>query len=278
MRSTDKGMEMGSEFEDKVVWITGGGTGIGRALALEFGGCGAVVAVSGRRREPLDEAVEAIEEAGGRGLAVCCDVTKVTDIENAVDEIVSETGRLDVAVANAGFSVAGPFEELSASDWKRQFDVNVVGLAMTVQVALPHLRQTNGRIALMGSVAGTVGLPKNGPYSASKAAVRSIGQTLTAELVDTGVSCTTLLPGFVESDIGKVDNKGEYQADWEDRRPKKLMWPADKAAKKMYGAIKRRRMEAVITGHGKVVAFFGDHTPRLMQTLVGRFGQNAREK
>ncbi len=269
---------MASQFEGRVVWITGGGTGIGRALALEFARRQAIVAVSGRRREPLDDAVQAIEEAGGRGLAVCCDVTKVTDIESAVDEIIDETGRMDVVVANAGYSVAGPFEELSASDWTRQFDVNVVGLAMTVKYALPHLRETQGRVALMGSVAGTVGLPKNGPYSASKFAVRSIGQTLTAELAGTGVTCTTLLPGFVESDIGKVDNKGQYRPEWEDRRPKKFMWPTDKAAKKMFGAIKRRRTEAVITGHGKVVAFFGGHAPRLTQTMMGRFGQNARKK
>ncbi len=269
---------MAAKFSEKVVWITGGGTGIGEALALEFSSQGAVVAVSGRRVEPLEDTVAQVEEIGGRALAVPADVTKVGEIQDAVDEIISEAGRLDVVVANAGYSVAGPFEELTASDWRRQFDVNVVGVATTVKFALPHLRETGGYIALMGSVAGMVGLPSNGPYSASKFAVRSMGQTLTTELAGSGVSCTTLLPGFVESEIGRVDNQGEHHADWEDRRPKNWMWPADRAARSMVRAIGRRRTEAVITGHGKIVAFFGSHAPRVTQRVIGQFGQNARNK
>ncbi len=269
---------MADIFDKKVVWITGGGSGIGRALALEFANQGAVVASSGRRVKPLEETTQQVEAAGGTGLEVPCDVTKVTELEGAVEDIVDQAGRLDVVVANAGFSVSGLFEELSAADWKRQFDTNVVGLAMTVKVALPHLRKTDGRVALMGSVAGTLGLPNNGPYSASKFAVRSIGQTLTAELAGSGVSCTTLLPGFVESEIGRVDNQGEHHEDWEDRRPEKWMWPADRAARSMLRAIRKRRSEAVITGHGKIVAFAAYHAPRLTQNLVGRFGQNARNR
>lgn len=269
---------MADEYSDKVVWITGAGSGIGRALALEFAAQGAVVASSGRRIEPLEETTEQVESAGGSGLVVPCDVTKVTELQGAVEEIIEQTGRLDVVVANAGFSVAGSFESLSAADWSRQFDTNVIGLAMTVKYALPHLRKTEGRIALMGSVAGTLGLPNNGPYSASKFAVRSIGQTLTAELAGSGVSCTSLLPGFIESEIGQVDNHGQYREEWEDRRPEKLMWPADRAARSMLRAITKRRSEAVITGHGKVVAFAANHAPRLTQQVVGRFGQNARDR
>lgn len=269
---------MDDKNSDEVVWITGGGSGIGEALALEYADRGAVVAVSGRRVEPLEATCRQVEKRGGRGLVVPCDVTKVTEVEGAVDDIADRAGRVDVVVANAGFSVSGPFEELTASEWSRQLDTNVVGLAMTVKYALPHLRKTKGRIALMGSVAGTVGLPNNGPYSASKFAVRAIGQTLTAELSGTGVSCTTLLPGFVESDIGQVDNQGEYHEDWEDRRPKKWMWSAERAARSMRRAIDRRRSEAVITGHGKLVAFIANHAPRLTQTLMGRFGQNARDR
>ncbi len=266
---------MGHDNEE-VVWITGGGTGIGRALALEYAARGATVAVSGRRLEPLEQTQRLIEERGGRGLVKPCDVTRVTELESTVSEVVAEAGCLDVAIANAGFSVAAPFEELSASDWKRQLDVNVVGVAMTAKFALPHLRQTEGRLALMGSVGGVVALPKNGPYSASKFAVRGIGQTLTAELAHTGVSCTTLLPGFVESEIAKVDNQGRLREDWEDRRPQQLMWEAPKAARSMVKAIDRRKSEAVITGHGKIVAFLGNHMPRVTQQLAGRLAGDVR--
>lgn len=269
---------MAKEFKEKVVWITGGGSGIGRALAEEFAGQGATVIVSGRRRQPLEESRDLIDAAGGRGGVVICDVNKVTDVEGAVEEIVGTYGGLDVVVANAGFSVSGRIEEMNAADWRRQFETNVFGLVMTVKYAIPHLRKTKGRIALMGSVAGTIGLPNNGAYSASKFAVRGIGQTLTAELAADGISCTTLLPGFVESDISRVDNQGRFREDWEDRRNKNFMWPADRAARVMVRAIEKRRTESVITGHGKVAAFFGCHAPRLTQLVMGRAGQNARPK
>ncbi len=248
-------------------------------MALEFGAQGAaVVVVSGRREGPLEETVEAMEAAGSRGKTVLCDVTKVTDVEAAVAAIVEEFGRLDVVVANAGFSVTGKVEELTVTDWRRQFETNVFGLVSTVRESIPHLRETGGRIALMGSVAGTIGLPKNGPYSASKFAVRGIGQSLTAELAADGISCTTLLPGFIESEIAQVDNQGRHREDWEDRRPQRFIWPADRAAKVMVKAIARRRTEVVITKHGKVAAFFGNHAPRLTQRFMARSGVKAREK
>ena len=269
---------MADKAVKEVIWITGGGTGIGKALALEYAGRGATVAVSGRRREPLEQTREAIEKRGGTALVVPCDVTKVTELEGAVTQIVDATGRLDVVVANAGFSVSGPFEELSQSDWKRQFDVNVFGLVMTVRAAIPHLRQSRGRIVLMGSVSGMVGLAKNAPYSASKFAVRGIGQSLNVEFAGTGITCTTLMPGFVESEIAQVDNRGQFHEEWEDRRPAQLVCPSDRAARSMRRAIDARKKEAVITGHGKFAAFMGNHAPRLTQTLMGRFAKKARQK
>lgn len=269
---------MAEEFKEKVVWITGGGSGIGRGLALEFGRRKAIVVVSGRRLEPLEETAAMVEKEGGQGLALACDVTKVSEVQSTVAAMVEKYGRLDVVVANAGFSVGGTIEELTAADWRCQFDTNVIGLAMTVKFAIPHLRETKGRIALMGSVAGTMGLPNNGAYSASKFAVRGIGQTLTAELAADDVTCTTLIPGFIESDIGRVDNRGQFREDWQDRRSKKFMWPTQRAARVMVKAIEKRRTETVITGHGKVAAFFANHAPRLTQNVIAKTGQKIREK
>ncbi|MFU8803357.1 MAG: SDR family NAD(P)-dependent oxidoreductase [Bradymonadaceae bacterium] len=261
---------MAKDFEAKVVWITGGGTGIGEAMAMEFARRKATVVISGRRREKLDEAAEVIAKLGGEVLALPCDVTLVGDIEEAVKTIVEKYGRLDVAVANAGFGVGGKIEDLTAADWKRQLDTNVVGLAMTIKYTLPELKKTGGRIALMGSVAGTVGFPGNGPYCASKFAVRAIGQSLHGELAGTGVSVTTIQPGFVESEIGRVDNQGVYHESWEDQRPQNLIWPADKAAREMVKAIAGRKREAVVTGHGKAIAFLAYHTPGLVQAVIRR--------
>lgn len=255
---------MGKRFDAKVIWITGGGSGIGEALAYEMVRRGGIIVVSGRRLERLEAVVQNIESKGGKGLAVQCDVSDEASVEQAVEAIIAEYGRLDVAVANAGFGVGGAFETLSADDWRRQFDVNVVGAAITVKHALPHLRKVKGRAAFVGSVAGTIPGPGTPAYCASKYAIRGIGQTLSMELIGTGVSCTTIQPGFVESEIGQVDNKGEFHADWEDRRPQAVMWSAEKAARVMADAIYNREREFTFTGHGKLASFVGRHAPDLL--------------
>lgn len=261
-----------TRFKDHSVWITGGGTGLGRALALELARQGADVAVSGRRMDKLTDVVTAIEAEGKRGLAVPCDVTDEDDIDAAIEQVVAAFGKLDVVIANAGFSVNGRVERLTAADWRRQLDTNVVGAAVTAAKALPELRKTNGRIALVASVAGHVTYPGGAAYSASKFALRAIGLTLSMELHGSGVSCTTLHPGLVESDIARVDNLGVYRAERDDPRPARFMWPADKAARNMASAIYKRKREYVFTGHGKVGAWFGRHAPGLTYFAMERAG------
>jgi NAD(P)-dependent dehydrogenase (short-subunit alcohol dehydrogenase family) len=257
-------------FRDRSVWITGGGSGIGEALALELGRRGAWVAVSGRRIDRLEAVVRRIEEAGGRAKAVGCDVTDEAAVEAAVDEVVRAFGRLDVAVANAGMGVSGRVEALTARDWRFQFDVNVVGAALTGRFALGPLRQTRGRLVLVGSAAAYLGAVSSGAYCASKAALRSLGQTLRLELAGSGVSVTSIHPGFIESEIGQVDNRGVHHPDREDRRPQRLMWTAERAARVMARAILRRRREFVFTGHGRLAAFFGQHFPGLLGFVQSR--------
>jgi len=256
---------------DEVVWITGGGSGLGRALALEFSRRGAVVAVSGRRADRLAEVVSAIQDSGGQAYAFTCDVTDETRLTEVVAEIVADLGGIDVVVANAGYGIIGKIVEVADEYWKRQFDVNVFGLLTTVRHALPHVCQRRGRVVLISSVRAFIGAPGSGVYGASKAAVRSIGHTLNAELVGTGVTCTTIFPGYVKTEISRVDNDGVFRADRKDRMPAKLMWPADKAAKVMWSAIEKRKREYVFTGHGRIIAFIAMHFPKITMSLVPLF-------
>jgi NAD(P)-dependent dehydrogenase (short-subunit alcohol dehydrogenase family) len=257
-------------FDQAVAWITGGGSGIGRATAVELARQGANVAVSGRRTEKLQGVVDELTSLGVRAAAIQCDVRDEQQIESAVDAVVDRFGKLDVAVANAGYSVAGRIADLSADDWRGQLETNVVGAALTAKYALPHLRKTNGRMVFIGSVAAFICAPKLGAYNASKHAVRAIGQTLAVELAGTGVSCTTVHPGYVDSEIAKVDNSGRYDPSRKDKRPQNLMWPADKAAAVIVKTIHRRKRELVFTGHGKVGAFIGQHLPGVAHVMMRR--------
>lgn len=246
-------------FEKKVVWITGASSGIGKEMAIQFARQGAKVAVSARRKERLLELVNQIGQMGGEALVVPCDVTREEDVKGSVEKVVEHFGKLDIAIANAGFGVGGKIEKLSAADWRRQMDVNVVGLTSTIKQSLPYLRKSQGSIVLMGSVASMISSPAGAAYAASKAAVRAIGQVVAMELHGSGVSCTTIHPGFIESEIGQVDNDGVFREDWQDKRPQNLVWPVDKAVKVMLKGIKKRKREMVVTRHGKILGFLGRH-------------------
>lgn len=143
-------------------------------------------------------------------------------------------------------------------------DVNVVGLTSTAKQALPYLKKSGGSIVLIGSVASMISSPNSAPYTASKAAVRAIGQVLSMELHGSGVTCTTIHPGYIESEIGKVDKHGEYHADWKDKRPAGLLVPTGKAVKAILKGIAKKKREVVITRHGKSLAFLGRHFPGLV--------------
>lgn len=251
------------KFDGKVVWITGATSGIGRACALEFAREGAKVSVSSRRLDRLDDLVSELTRQGHDALATPCDVTDESSIERAIEATVQRFGRLDVVLACAGYGVAGKIEDLDVDDWRLQFDTNVLGVIRTLKHSLPELRKTKGRIALVGSVGAFVYMPGTAAYSASKAAVRAIGETLSSELVGSGVTCTTIHPGFVESEIIKIDKRGGYHDDWPDARPAQLLWSAKDAARVMVRAIHQRKREFIFTGHGRVAVMMARHFPGL---------------
>lgn len=259
-----------SIFKGKVVWITGASSGLGKYMAYEFARQGAILALSARRVAQLEAVLKDIQTLGAEGLVVPCDVRKEEDIEKIVKAIVLHFGCIDVAIANAGFGVFGKIEQLTAAEWRRQLDVNVTGLALTAKYAIPQLKITKGRLVFIGSVGAYVPNPNTGAYGAAKAAVRSIGQTLQLELKESDVSCTVIHPGFVDSDITRVDNEGVLHPEKEDPRPKNLMWSTDKAARVMVAAIAKRKKSYVFTGHGKFIAFLGQHFPGVASALIDK--------
>lgn len=265
-----------ARFDGKVVWITGASGGIGRALAIQLAREGAWVAVSARRAVELTGVVTEIEAAGGRAVAVVCDVTDEQAVEAAVAEVVVAFGRLDIAIANAGVGVSGRIADLTAANWRRQLEINVVGAAITARASLPHLTRAGGQIVLVGSTMAYLTMPGQGAYAASKYALRALGQTLAMELHGTPVACTTIHPAFVDSDIARVDNDGVLHPGRRDPRPRGVMWSSERAARVFARIIASRRREWRMAWYGKIGAWFGSHWPGLIHFVMSRYGPRPR--
>jgi len=200
-----------------------------------------------RRKDRLEGVMEECRRLGVRAEAVVGDITRAADIRKAVELAVREFGGLDVVVANAGFAVIGRLDRLSLDDYRRQFEVNVFGALATVQGALAELRRSRGAVILMGSVSGHVAMPSSSAYSMSKFAVRSLAEALGPELREDGVSVTLVTPGYVASEIRRVDRQGVFHPELAEPLSRAMLMPADVAARKIVCAAHRRRSEIRIT-------------------------------
>jgi short-subunit dehydrogenase len=169
-------------------------------------------------------------------------------------------GRIDVVVANAGISVPGTVEGLSIGDFRRQMETNVLGAVRTAKAAIGPLRETRGRLGIVGSVNGYISLPGFSAYAMSKFAVRALCDALRGELKKDGVSVTHLAPGFVESEIRGKDGR--------DPIPSWLVMKGDDAAREIVRALQRRKSNAVITGHGRAFVKLQQRAPKLVDKLV----------
>lgn len=261
---------MRRRFEGQSVFITGASSGIGAALAVEFARQGAHITLAARRTEKLEEVRLKIESLGQRAIAVVCDVTKPETIVDAVQRAVMEFGGIDVAVANAGYGVSGVLEDLDTVLYRRQFDTNFFGLLDTIYAVLPHLIERRGRLALVSSVAGRTGGPGTSAYAASKFAVTGLAESIYYELAERGVSVTCIQPGFVASDIRRIDNRGVLHKKAKDPVPAWIIVPAEKAARSIVRYVYRRKFDAVITAHGKVLAWLSQHCSGLTRFVMRR--------
>ncbi|MFD8303324.1 SDR family NAD(P)-dependent oxidoreductase [Streptomyces sp. NPDC059690] len=192
-----------ARFAGRTALVTGGGSGIGRAVALAFAAEGAYVVVAGRRREPLDETVALIERSGGKGLAVQADVSRDAEAAAVVRAAVETFGSLDVAVNNAGvFRGGAPLAELSEEDWRTQLDVNVTGvfLALRAQVRQMRAQPSGGAIVNVSSTFGVHTSPAGAAaYSATKAAVTALSRGAARDHIGDGVRINVVSPGATDT-------------------------------------------------------------------------------
>src|SRR5215472_1340303 len=266
-------------FRDKAVLITGASSGIGKELAWQLAQAGAMVTLAARRTELLEALAQRIVAEGkSRPLVVECDVTRDGDLEQAVAESVRAFGKLDVAIANAGFGVVGALRQLTIGNYRRQFETNVFGVLRTVYAALPELEKTKGNLVIIGSVAGWLPMPGGSAYGMSKFALRSLANSIDPELRPLGVKVTLISPGFVASNIARVDNDGNLRDTVESPPPARLVMPTDKAARQILHAVARGRLEAIVTRHGKILVALERFAPSLLHAMGRRVAAQARSR
>src|SRR5262249_20888341 len=184
--------------------VTGGGRGIGRAIASQLAQAGATVTVLGRNQATLDDAIA----AGGAHFSEVADVADQAAVDAAVGEAAARA-TIDILIANAGIAGSAPFVKSDAALFKRMIDVNLMGVVHSVQAALPSMRkQPHGRIVAIASTAGLKGCAYVSAYSAAKHAVVGLVRSLALELASTRITVNAVCPGFTDTDLvaGSVEN------------------------------------------------------------------------
>lgn len=190
---------MAFRLQDKVAFVTGGGTGIGAATAVRFAQEGATVVVCGRRREPLDAVVASIVAAGGKAEAVVADVSDEAGFTGALADCAARHGRLDILVNNAMAYTWGSIEETSTADWHANFGTSVDGTFWGTRSAMKLMKGKGGSIINLSSICGTLGTPWMSGYSAAKAAVLNFSRAAAAEGAPHGIRVNVVIPAVVET-------------------------------------------------------------------------------
>lgn len=204
-------------FTSKVVLVTGGGSGIGRAAALAFAAEGATVAVAGRSPEPLAETVKLIAAAGGEASTVVADVARESDVVDMVETVVARHGGLHVAFNNAGVFVPGGVADLSLAEWTRAVDANITGTWLSMKHEIAHMRSHGGGAIV--NTASSLGAHSRRPgisaYVATKAAVSALTRNAAREHIADGIRINAISPGPVDTPMSL--RPGESDADRADR-------------------------------------------------------------
>ncbi|SDM26483.1 SDR family oxidoreductase [Siphonobacter aquaeclarae] len=255
-------------MKDKVVLITGGSSGIGRALALEFGRKGSKIVITGRDAGKLAEVGAELTREGIDYLAVTADVSAQADNELVVSRTLAKYGRLDVLINNAGISMRAMFEDLDPEVIRQVMDINFFGAVYATKAALPHLLESKGSIVGISSIAGYRGLPVRCGYSASKFALNGFLEALRTELLYSGVHVLTAAPGFTASNIRFASLGKDGSQTGETMRDEDRMMSAEEVATHLYKAVVNRKRELVLTTQGKLTVFLNKLFPGFMDKMV----------
>jgi len=258
-----------SFFTDKVVVVTGGTDGIGRALVDSLMRQGAKVVSCGRNYDKLYRLQTVY--AGKTLLAIPADVSKEADCKNLVQQAVNVFGTIDILINNAGISMHALFSETDLETIHRVMDINFWGAVYCTKYALPYITQNKGTVAGISSIAGYRGLPGRSGYSASKFALQGWMEALRTELLESGVNIMWACPGFTRSNIRNVALNKNSEPQGETPLDENSLMSPEVCAEHILKAIEKRKRTLVLTSQGRETILLNRFMPALADRMVHKF-------
>ena len=256
-------------FENKIIMITGGTDGIGKALVSEFLNRGATVSTCSRTADNLLSLKN--EFAGKSIFTMVADVSKEEDCKNFIEKTIEKFKRIDVLINNAGISMRALFKDVDLKTLKQVMDINFWGTVYCTKFALDSLLKNKGIIVGMSSVAGYRGLPGRSGYSASKFAVNGWMEALRTELLDSGVHVMWVCPGFTKSNIRNAALDKNAKSQGESPLKEEKLMSAEKCAEYIIEAIEKKKRTLILTFTGKETVFMNKFFPSLTDKLTRNF-------
>jgi short-subunit dehydrogenase len=260
---------MNSFFNDKVVAITGGSDGIGKALIDALIPLGAKIATCGRNQDKLYNLQ--VQYSGHMLHTLVADVSNYNDCKNFIQSTIDTFGGIDILINNAGVSMRSLVQDADVDVFRKVMDINFFGMVYCTKLALPSILQRKGAIVGVSSIAGYRGLPGRSAYSASKFAMNGWLEALRTELLGTGANVMWVSPGFTNSNIrnAALNSKGEKQG--ESPMDENSMMSATECAANIIKAIEQKKRTLVLTFNGKRTVFMNRFFPSLTDRLVRNF-------
>lgn len=256
-------------FKDKVIAITGGSGGIGKALVEEFLKKGAIVSTCARNNTQLENLKK--DHSGSSLFTVVADVSKEDDCRNFIEQTIATFNGIDILINNAGISMRALFKDTDLATLRNVMETNFWGSVYCTRFALDSVLQRKGSIVGVSSIAGYRGLPGRSGYSASKFALNGWLEALRTELLNTGVNVMWVCPGFTTSNIRNVALNKNAEPQGESPMDESKMMSSEECARHIIHAIGKRKRTLVLTFTGKQTVYMNRFFPSWSDKLVHNF-------
>lgn len=257
-------------FDDKVAIVTGSSLGIGKAIAIKLLELNCKVVITARNKQRLAKTYAEIKKDGDQLLMQAGDVSKLEDCKNLIEKTIEHFGRLDILINNAGLSMEGEVVDLKPDVFKNIMDVNYLGSVYPSQLAIPHLKSTEGSILFISSLAAIRGLPGFAPYASSKMALTALSESLAIELKPFNIHVGIAYLGFTKNDPEKTIFNKDGELIPQPTRNGFKQKDVSKVATQILLMIKQRKFKSYFNLMGLSINFLNRIFPRVYHFTLSR--------